>query len=353
MTSYIPSWISVFAMTIGFAGWCAGHTNDIEWGLSFPPARDDAEMALTARHMKALGVRILRMGENWKWRESKEDRFNWEPLDRRMQWARTHRFDIWLTIQTEAPDWAAGRPRNDRSSVFHDPGDFEEYVVALLKRYPNSIRWVQFGNEWEWREWYAGTADDYAQCNNILYDAAQRHSPHTTVVLGGLSTPALRRLAAFDFMLDSIEEQGRTYRGSALRRWAEHHERRRWRERILTVLRNARYDALDAHLYDDPEQWSIYIDTLRRLCPDHPVLVSEFGGPHPRLEPADDAYQADRLTDYMQTLVDCRIPCALFFTLIPQPTAEYLHRNSSLLDIDGNAKPAYTVFQTFTTSDTP
>ncbi len=51
------------------------------------------------------------------------------------------------------------------------------------------------------------------------------------------------------------------------------HVLKNFKEKVLFVFNNAKYDIIDIHLYDDAENWHKYIDLLPK---DKPIIVTEF-----------------------------------------------------------------------------
>ena len=325
----------------------------LELGLSFPPVNNADQREFTEEQLEALSVRLVRFAENWRNREPEPGRYNWTPLDGRLDWVQENRVSLLLTIQSNGPDWACDPDyRNERSCVYLDQQDFSNYVHALLQRYPNQIDKIQFGNEWMSQYWYAGSAQDFVRFHNILYEAVQTHSPHTLVVLGGFSYGTLKVMAFCEGYLDTYE----AIRGGQVielnRNECETSEAHAIRERILFVLENAFYDLLDFHFYDDVENWPIILDVSQELFPtESPIIVSEFGGPNLFWElPYSDEFQAERLVEYIQTLDLMGIEEAYFFKLVQSDSASPAHRQSGLFMVDNGVlipKPAYEVFLAF------
>ena len=175
-------------------------------GISFPPVSDDTQRNFAKTHLDFLNITKIRFDESWELREPTQGVFNWQPLDDRISWANDNGYEIMLTIQSNGPAWACSSVQNGQSCVFNDNSFFQIYIDSLLKRYPNEIDKIQFGNEWQSDYWYAGNANDFIQANNIVYNAVQNYSPLTQVVLGGFSTIALRFLAGCNGYVSSFYE---------------------------------------------------------------------------------------------------------------------------------------------------
>ena len=317
-----------------------------EIGISFPPVSGELERDFAKIHLDSLGIKRMRFGENWSFREPTPGDFNWGPLDDRMAWLSDNGYEVLLTIQSNGPEWACGI-QNSRSCVYNDNSEFKAYVDALLSRYPNQIDKIQFGNEWQSDFWYIGNAQQFVEANNVLYQSVQEFSPSTKVVLGGFTTISLRFLAGCNGFVDSFyDDEGVLYDSAFLANNCTVPEFLQVEARIDSVLKLAKYDILDIHLYDDVEQWDEYYsnfsDTITK-----PIIVSEFGGPNMNLEPYTEAYQADRVYEYIKKLDSLGISEMYFFKLV-EGTANPAHSTSGL--IEGSSlepKLAYDVVKAF------
>lgn len=317
-----------------------------EIGISFPPVADDFQRDFAKTHLDSLGVRKIRFAENWALREPNPGVFNWTPLDERISWAVANNYEILLTIQSNGPTWACGL-QNPQSCVFLDNNDFKIYIDSLLLRYPNQIDKIQFGNEWQSDFWYIGNAQEFVEANNILYNSVQINSPTTDVVLGGFTTISLRFLAGCNGYVENFyDDDGILYDSTFLANNCLSPAIVGVINRIDSVVSYASYDILDIHLYDDSEQWDEYYsnfsDTITK-----PIIVSEFGGPNMNLEPYSEAYQAERLYQYIKKLDSIGISEIYYFKLV-EGTANPAHSTSGLIDDTTLLpKPAYSIIKSF------
>ena len=317
-----------------------------EIGISFPPVADLMQRNFAKPHLDSLGIKKMRFGENWSFREPSQGEFNWGPLDSRLSWVTQNGYEVLLTVQSNGPDWACGL-QNQQSCVFNDNNDFKTYIDALLLRYPNQIDKIQFGNEWQSKFWYIGNAQEFIEANNILYQSVQEHSPSTKVVLGGFTAISLRFLAGCNGFVDSFyDDEGTLYDRAFLDSNCTATDIVEVMQRIDSVLLYANYDILDMHLYDDSEQWDEYYanfsDTISK-----PIIVSEFGGPNMNIEPYTETYQAERVYEYVKKLDSIGISEIYFFKLV-EGTANPAHSTSGLIeDTTLVAKPAYSVIKAF------
>lgn len=316
-------------------------------GLSFPPVADDKQRAFTAPVLSELGVENIRIGEDWSLREPEKGEYNWTPLDKRMAWASENNLSIFLTIQSTGADWACQSPMNERSCVYQDLEAFSVYLTQLLNRYPNQIKWIQFGNEWQSEFWYAGSAEQYVEAQNILSKIVKSIAPDIQVVLGGFTTISLRFMAACSGNeIEFTNDEGDRFDQSNLPDLCASQEFEEVLNRIIYVLEHAEYDMIDLHLYDDPEQWGIYLNHLKTLS-NAPIIVTEFGGPNINLEPKNDEYQAERLEDYIRTLDSLQVQEAFYFKLV-EGTNNPAHKTSGLMKgLSLKRKPSFEVFKAF------
>ncbi len=314
-------------------------TASLELGLSFPPVSNAQGRDLTRQHMVALNMSLLRFGEEWTNREPTQGSFAWKGLDDRLTFVQDNNLLLWLTIQSQGPAWACDPLlTNERSCVYTDLVAFRNYVTGVLQRHGSKIAKIQFGNEWQGTFWYAGSAEQFVASHNVVYDVARLHAPDAKVVLGGFSIGALRALAACEGLIapppgkDCASAEGQQLLG-----------------RVRTVLQQAKYDVIDIHLYDDPENWQFYYDAVAKNAPGVPILVSEFGGPNVLTEPYTDDYHAQRVQAYLDKIATLQVAEAYYFTLVENPNANEAHVKSGLLT-QGAAylpKPAYYVVQSW------
>lgn len=323
-------------------------TRGLKLGLSYPPMRDAGQMAFTARHLRALDVRLVRYEERWALREPTPGAFQWGPLDARIAFAQAHQVSLLLNIRADGPAWAVGPVRNAESAVFANAPAFSNFVAKLVQRYRGRIAKLQFGNEWHSEFWYAGTAEEFVYWNNLFYDTVKQHAPELPVVLGGLSIGGLRGLAVLDGRLNYYyDDAGRKRTGPQLERLRRSVRAQALSRRIDTVLQGSRYDLLDLHLYDDAEDWPAMVASIRARVPDKAFIVSEFGGPNADWEPYSEKVHAQRLETYIRTLEDLGVTEAYYYKLVVTNALEATspHRYSTLLDGQLREKPAYDVFR--------
>lgn len=324
-------------------------------GVAFPPVQDEAAIGDTITACDELGMRWVRLQESWVYREPERDVFSWGPLDTRITMLHAAGIHTLLTLGGhEWPSWLGSTGGHTEADTLVQ---FREYVAALLLRYSGTIDRIQFGNEWNWEidDYMGGDEAAYVAYANILYDEVYKISAESrpTVVLGSLN--GLAYLAFDQGLVGSIEILGQEPYEKQIGEYIANPDRA-LSLRAEFILGNAHYDMLDIHLYDDYSNWPRYLEAIQSLERDvrsenHPVLVSEFGGPYPR-----DLYDyfggkpsrktlAKSLVDYMHTLDSMDLEEVYFFSLAEDPSR--YHCDSYLVDALGIKTASYEVLKRF------
>ncbi|MEM6786380.1 MAG: hypothetical protein AAF715_02580 [Myxococcota bacterium] len=103
-------------------------------------------------------------------------------------------------------------------------------------------------------------------------------------------------------------------------------------------------------IYDDVWHWPLDRALIGDLLgevgrADARVVVSEFGGPHPDLEPHGETFAARRFSEYAQALDRLDVAHAYHFKLVEDPGADIARPNSFLARADLNRTEAFTRFR--------
>ena len=325
-------------------------TTDIVAGMSFPPFADSNQIEFTLDKIKKLSIDRIRVAIDWRNREPVQGAFNWTAMDQQMNAAKKNNISVFLTLISIGPDWACLTPGSDGACIL-DEDALKAFIEALLVRYEN-IDKIQFGNEWE-----SGTEDGtvyidqssiekFVTYNNILFDAVQRLSPDTKVVLGGLT----RTLPIVEYFLKKgnypdfsgislaigVTEEDLKGKVDKIK---TNYDSKGIKNNIDYVFQNARYDMIDIHLYDDPKNWPEYLSVLPT---GKPIVVSEFGGPNSEFENTSPEYQAVRMEYYIRAIEALPITEAYYFKLVESDSS--YHKDSGLFFNNLTMKPARNVF---------
>ncbi|OVE82209.1 hypothetical protein BVY04_01695 [bacterium M21] len=312
-------------------------------GLSFPPVKDRKQIQFTQSHIKALNVNRIRFAEKWSYREPKKGKFNWKALDERITFISDNNLSLLLTIEAVAPNWACSK-HNRRGCLFSNESDFRNFIRSLLQRYSNKISKIQFGNEWDIVGNYPGSIKDFVRFSNILFEETRQHSPATAVVLGGITKQypicilSEKTEPALSFSkLTLKDKEGLNER---LRKLL--YQRDIIIQTVDYVFEHAKYDIIDIHLYDDFENWGKYLDVLTHKTKKS-LIVSEFGGPHPKFEVYSQKYQARQISSYLEVIKQLPVTEAYYFKLVD--TDNCWHTSSGLIDKKLNRKEVYDIFK--------
>ena len=326
-------------------------TTDIAVGMSFPPYSNSEQIDFTITELKKLAINRIRIAIDWRNREPEQGSFYWDPMDLRMNTAQENDISVFLTIGSLCPDWARLSYGSDGACIM-DENALQTFVEEILIRY-DFIDKIQFGNEWNFDTAEGGTAytdhnsiEKFVIYNNILYDAVQRLSPDTEVVLGGLTKayPIVEYFVqngSYPSFTGIKLANGATieYLENRIYKMKIEYDRKEIKQNIEYVFEHANYDILDIHLYDDPTNWPKYLSVLPD---DKPILVSEFGGPNSEFENTCPSYQAERMQYYIDSIEQLPIIEAYYFKLVESDTS--YHKDSGLFYSNLRMKPARNVF---------
>lgn len=324
--------------------------------------RTAEEINFSLSVMDDLGVGKTRFFENWVLREPAPGEESWKGLDTRINtlYESGKNFIITLKpvgITNDKVAWYCQKDKaNINSCVFklEYEDDFEQYIKSIIERYPGKINNIQFSNEWDSEYHFKGSAQDYVKYANILYDTVKNNSPDIIVSLGSITKWPLLYVASCQLNLISefYTKAGELLSSNQIGNWCSSEEIIQKNDRVNYVLANAKYDMLDIHLYDDPENWDYYIQALDIMnTHNKPVIATEFGGPEEeelRYDPYDESFQASELQRYLDKLAQLPILEAYYFRMIGGEGVGIGHPLTGLMKIiDGVVvkKQNYNVFK--------
>ena len=235
-----------------------GIVRGISYGVFGPPApfMDQA---------RALGARVVRVYFTWNQIEPEPGRYDWSAVDALLGQL-TPDDDVWITV-VSASRWATRQPTDFLpASPPRDNAAYQLFVGALVSHCRGAVRYWQCNNEPSNAGLWSGTAGDYAALAESFARTVRNADPEARIVLGGCGHDVLS-----------------THAGAAPRVFFDE---------VLTKSRDA-FDLFDIHLYDDPRNIPVHIETARNMLRAHeidrPIVVGEYGGPtllgFPELEP--------------------------------------------------------------------
>lgn len=327
-------------------------------GLSFPGAQ-----VRYYPYMAQAGIGVARISVTWGLIEPKLGQYNWRGLDERVGALLRLGIRPFLTFESKS-DWGT-RPetRAVKNGAPIDMAVWRGFVRRVVERYDGDgqsdmpgldgrVPYYQVANEWESPEnpsgGWIGSGTDLIAFINATGDEVKAADPEAVFVLGGI--------AAFnmDVLLVALDRAGFTVE----QRWSDRSvtvfDRARIDspditalidERVLPVLRGARYDMADAHLYGPEERDAARLSLLKRLS-GRPVLSAECGGPSrdygDKYTPAGHFIAATWRT--LNVLSENGAFC-LWFRLGEDDTTTWGNRFTALYTNDARPKPGVWAFR--------
>ena len=291
------------------------------------------------------GLRWVRIPMYWDETEGADDLYWWEPNDSRLQAIADQHLEpivyVWKT-----PPWAVDDPAADPYRC-HAPKDVQklaDFLTDAVNRYkgpPYNVKYWEIYNEEDMRDF--GTigclGDDVPAYVNMLkaaYQAIKAADPYAQVLIGGLT------------MVDPV--------GTNPNFLAE----------VLANGGGNSFDIVSFHFYDgqetadytcaDPPDCTIVglagkakkiRDVLEQYSLNKPLMVTEIAGRcFPKDQPCDEQdleHQSSLVIKYNVRGMALGLQAIIWYTL---DYPGFLHYNTSLLDAQGQPKPAYRAYQT-------
>ena len=326
--------------------------DSLELGIAFAPVGDAQQRAFTIAAMDELSMTAVRFSQTWSLREPTNDAWNWTPLTSRVTELRAAGKEILLILEIkDFPAWT------DALSPAELESEFREYAAGLLALIGADLSYIQYGNEWNWEidSYRSGSDDEFIALANILFDEVQSLPPsdRPVVLLGSLSIGALRGIAFAQDRIDNVYFAGEPLYGAGELAEADVALADEV-PRMRTIISAIDYDAVDLHFYDDHWSWQIYLDAFLQLVGEAgksptgvPIVVSEFGGPHPEMEPSGENYRAERLIEYVHAIDALPVDLAFYFKLVEERGSDIAHPNSFLYDHRLRETPSLEVLRLF------
>lgn len=141
------------------------------------------------RHMKivrSLGIRYLRCAFSWNGIEPERGQFHFEFWDNLVAEAQRSGVTL-IPYVAYTPKWAAGKEDKFWEQPPQDSADFASIMRTLTLRYRGKITHWELWNEPDNREYWDGSADQYAVTMIAGSKAVREAAPEDTLVLGGMT----------------------------------------------------------------------------------------------------------------------------------------------------------------------
>ncbi len=138
------------------------------------------------RILRGAGVGALRVGIGWDDVEPQPDQFEWTFWDAFVDLARGAHVRL-LPYVAYTPKWAARPGRDTWTSPPLDVAAFGDVMARISARYRGRVSSWELWNEPDNREYWTGTAAEFARLVEVGARGVRAGNPAATVVFGGLA----------------------------------------------------------------------------------------------------------------------------------------------------------------------
>lgn len=143
------------------------------------------------RDLEALeraGVRTLRVSLGWDAIEPERNRYDFAFWDDFVELAVGRHGLTLIPYVAYTPEWNSDAPPDERwKSPPREPAEFGELMALLAARYRGRIHSWELWNEPDNRDYWLGTAGDYAELARAGSEAIRKVDPEIDIVSGGLA----------------------------------------------------------------------------------------------------------------------------------------------------------------------
>jgi hypothetical protein len=256
-------------------------------------------------------------------------------------------YAVWLTIMHRDRSNVADQARFDRSQRGgfppQDPARYQELVRRTIHPLVESLRsqgkapgeWfvVQIENEilpddvmpTNPNRFWQGSSKEFLNTLQLAYDAVKSVDPSIPVAVGGIASEGLEIVL----------------RGPS--------PGARWIDRLL---REGRFDVVDAHLYHAIESIPRKLAWVRARW-NGPIAATEIGGPDERAGVQySEAHHAEDLPRRFRAVREAGADLIFWLTMADAPTADRLGQTMGLTREDGSRKSAYEAYRQLIQRDT-
>jgi hypothetical protein len=156
-------------------------------GDDYFDGRDTRDRVL--RHLrtaKELHVRYLRCAFSWNGIEPEPGQYDFRFWDMLVDESSRAGIEL-IPYVAYTPEWAAREKKNFWEQPPSDPRTFSTFMEKLATRYRGRVHSWELWNEPDNREYWQGTADEFAQMIIPAAQAVRRADPSVKIALGGMS----------------------------------------------------------------------------------------------------------------------------------------------------------------------
>jgi len=148
-----------------------------------------SSMARLRRHFSAAhraGVQYLRCAFSWNGIEKTPGHYDWQFWDNLVALARQNHIQL-IPYVAYTPEWAA-RDRNDFwKQPPRDPMLYADFMYTIASRYRGRIQSWEIWNEPDNKDYWMGTADEFATLAVAAAKRIREADPTAVLVLGGMA----------------------------------------------------------------------------------------------------------------------------------------------------------------------
>lgn len=150
-----------------------------------------------------LGVRWVRIDNNWFAHEPANGRYDWGELDRAVNRITGHGQRVFMTV-AYTPAWAAEPGDPGGQAARPRAGLYERYVSAVVERYRDRVQHYGLWNEPNLEQFWSGSAEDYVE-RIVLPGSAAVHAACPECVVVG---PDLAGLGGWQSYMERVLARG-------------------------------------------------------------------------------------------------------------------------------------------------
>ena len=136
--------------------------------------------------LRETGTKLLRFGIGWDGIEEAPDAHNWRFWDEIVDTAEREGVTL-LPYVCYTPQWLGDDPENFWRETPRDLDRFGKFMFQIAQRYRGKIRSWELWNEPDNRDYWRGSAKQFARMFKAGASAVRRADPQASVVLGGLA----------------------------------------------------------------------------------------------------------------------------------------------------------------------
>ena len=136
--------------------------------------------------LRKAGVKYLRCGFSWNGIEPEQGKFRWQFWDTLVAMAQQNGIEL-IPYVAYTPPWAA---RGDHEFWKQPPRDFKlyaDFMREIVTRYQGRVRSWEIWNEPDNKDYWTGTADEFAELAMQAARSIRSADPDAVLVLGGMA----------------------------------------------------------------------------------------------------------------------------------------------------------------------